>query len=518
MRKVLGVLLALGALAAGASLMLGDRDGQGPGVSQTASGKPKTLRVALVALPPDRGYPYNSSGIPTIYTYRAIFDGLTFVTETGEVQPYLATSWEQVDETTWRFKLREGVTFSNGAPFSADSVVFAIQHLTRPGAIAEVIARELVGVKSATAESPSSVLIKTSRPEPLLPAALEQLLIVEPGQFQKLGQEGFAAAPIGTGPFKVVSWGDAKIELAAFKESWRAPKVDALEIIASPETSARVQAIQSNQIDIAVALGYDNISQLEQAGARMNVSHVTSALSLTFVLTHLPPGHPLLDKRVRQALNYALNKEGYIKAFLGGMTQPASQPTTSSGFGYNPDIKPYPYDPEKAKALLAEAGFPKGFSFTAEVTNGGGAALAETYQTVAADLARIGVNVTLRNITVPQLLRGVQQGEWSGEAFGMNFSSERMLDALRSVRMHSCLHRAPWYCDKAISDKISHIYTLGNLDERRKLTQEVMAAYHEEAPVIWLHEVAMFEGLSARVKNYQVAHTVIRYDLIELAD
>lgn len=516
MRKLV-IVMVLAVIAVGAWALFGRSDAPTTTASAPAS-KSKTLRVGLVALPPDRGYPYNSTGIPTIYTYRAIFDGLTFVTAEGEVQPYLATSWEQVDELTWRFKLRDGVTFSNGVAFTADAVVVAVQYLTRPNAIVDAIARELVGIESATAEAPLSLLIKTKRPEPLLPAALEQLLIVEPGQFQKLGQQGFADAPIGTGPFKVVKWGDAKIELAAFKESWRAPKVDAMELIALPETATRVQALQSGQIDIGVALGYDNIAQLEQAGARMNVSKVTSTLGVTFILTRLPPGHPLLDKRVRQALNYALDKERYIKAFLGGMTQPASQPTTQSGFGYNPDIKPYPYDPEKAKSLLAEAGFPNGFSFVAEVTNGGGAALAETYQTVSADLARVGVDMTLQTITVPQLLRGVQQGEWTGQAFGMNFSSERMLDALRSVRLHSCINRNPWFCDKALTDKILKAYSMGSLDERRKLTQEIMAAYHDDAPVIWLHEVAMFEGLAPRVKNYNVAHTVIRYEQIELAD
>jgi peptide/nickel transport system substrate-binding protein len=521
MRKVVLGVLAV-AILGGAGWLLFGRGDSAPqtassSATSTASIGPKTLRVGLVALPPDRGYPYNSTGIPTIYTYRAIFDGLTFVTADGEVQPFLATEWAQVDPLTWRFKLREGVTFSNGKPFNADAVVAAVQYLTRPGAVIDAIAREVVGIQSATAEGPHSLLIKTSRPEPLLPASMEQLLIVEPEHFAKLGRDGFAADPIGTGPFKVVNWGDARIDLVAFKESWRAPKVDALELIALPETSARVQALQSNQIDIGVALGYDNIAQLEQAGARMNVSHVTSTLGVTFILTRLPEGHPLLDKRVRQALNYALNKNEYIGAFLGGMTQAASQPTTKSGFGFNPDVKPYPYDPEKAKALLAEAGYKDGFTFTAEVTNGGGAALAETYQQVSADLARVGVNMVLRAITVPQLLRGVQQGEWSGEAFGMNFSSERMLDALRSVRLHSCINRNPWFCDKALTAKIEQAYKMGNLDERRALTQEIMAAYHDEAPVIWLHEVAMFEGLSSRVKTYNVAHTVIRYDLIELA-
>ncbi|MBL8642902.1 MAG: ABC transporter substrate-binding protein [Rhodospirillaceae bacterium] len=491
-------------------------DAPGPEAAKTAA--PKILRVGVLTLPPEKGYPYNSTGIPTIYTYRAIFDGLTYVTEAGDVQPFLATSWEQIDPLTWRFKLREGVTFSNGAPFTADAVAFAVNYVARPGGEVDSITRELIGLKSAEVESPTSVLIHTKRVEPLLPAALEQLLIVEPETFKALGKEGFAAAPVGTGPFQVVTWEPAKADLVAFKQSWRAPKVDKLEIIALPDTSSRVQAIESGQIDIGVALGYENQVALEQAGARAHVSKTTSTLALTFIFTEMPPGHPLQNKAVRQALNYAVNKEAYIQALFGGVTEPATQPTTVSGFGYNPDLKPYPYDPERAKKMLAEAGFAKGFSFTAKITNGGGAALAEVYQQVAADFARVGVTMQLEVITIPQLIRLAAEGNWKSEAFGMNFSAERTLDALRPVRIHSCLKPNPWFCDKALTAKIEQAYATGDLEARRKLTQEIMAAWHDDAPVVWLHDVVMFEGLSKRVRNYRVDNTVIRYDLIDVAD
>lgn len=520
--------IAIGVIVVAALLgwwLLAPSQTAAPSVSSTPAGQPapslsagKTLRVGVMLLPAERGYPYNSTGIPTIYTYRAIFDGLTYVTEAGTVEPFLATSWEQVDPLTWRFNLREGVTFSNGTPFTADAVVFAVQHLTSPEAAVDAIARELVGLDSAVAESPTSVLIKTKRIEPLLPAALEQLLIVEPEYFKRVGKEGFAAAPIATGPFKVVNWGAAKIDLVAFKESWRAPKVDALEIIALPDTSSRVQAIESNQIDVGVALGYENMAALEQAGATASVTGTSSTLAVTFVLTKVPADHPLQDVRVRQALNYAVNKEAYINALFGGLTKPASQPTTPSSFGYNPDLKPYPYDPERAKKMLAEAGVPNGFSFTAEITAGGGAALSETYQQVSSDLARVGVKMNLQIITVPQLMRLTSEGAFGGEAFGMNFSAERSTDALRPTRLHSCLRPKPWYCDKDLTAKIETAYAEGDLDKRRKLTQEIMAIYHEQAPVIWLHEVVMFEGLSKRVRNYRVDNTVIRYEQIELAD
>jgi peptide/nickel transport system substrate-binding protein len=517
MRKLI-IALGLVAVAAAAWFMV-PRGAPAPSEQRASvSSGPKTLRVGVVTLPPDRGYPYNSTGIPTIYTYRAIFDGLTFVAADGQVLPYLATSWEQVDPLTWRFKLRQGVTFHNGVPFTADAVVFAIQFLTRPGAVIDAIARELVGIASAESEGPHSVLIKTTRPEPLLPASMEQLLMVEPGQFQRLGQEGFAAAPIGTGPFKVVRWDEAKIELAAFTESWRAPKVDTLEIIPVPETSARVQAILSNQIDIAVAMGHENIVELQQAGAAYHITPTNSVIAVTFIFPRLPPSHPLHDRRVRHALNYAVDKASYTQALFGGLVKPASQPATASGFGYDPSLTPYPYDPAKAKALLAEAGVPNGFSFTVELTPAGGTGLSETYQQVAADLAKVGVNMVIRTITLPQLLRGVQQGEWSGDAFNMNFSAERTRDSLRAVRMHSCINRNPWYCDKAVTDKIQTAYATGDLAVRERLTREIMAHYHDEAPGIWLHEVTLFEGLSKRVRDFQNDHTVIRYDLIELAD
>lgn len=490
-----------------------------PAASAVApSTKLKTLRVGVVTLPLDRGYPYNGTGVPTIYTFRAIFEGLTSVTNDGEVKPLLATSWEQIDPLTWRFKLREGVTFSNGVPFNADAVVFVVQHLTRPGAVIDAAARELAGIKSAEAEGPYSVLIKTNRAEPLLPAAVEQLVIVEPGQFQRLGKEGFAAEPIATGPFIVRNWSSAKVELDAFKQAWRAPKVDKLELIAIPETSARVQAILSNQVDVVVAMGHEDVLALEAAGATSYTTATNSVLAATFLLSKLPANHPLQDKRVRQALNYAVNKEAYIQALFGGLTRPASQATTPSGFGYNPAVAPYPHDPEKAKALLAEAGYPNGFTFTIEVTPAGGTALSETYQQVAADLAKVGVTMTIRAITVQQLLRGVQQGEWTGDAFNMNFSAERMLDALRPLRLHSCLGVSPWYCDKAVSAKIEQAFATGDIDARRKLTQEILAYYHDEAPVIWLHDVVNFEGLSKRVRNYRNDQTVIAYHLIDLAD
>lgn len=520
MRRIVIAILGLAAVA-GLALLVSSPPAPTPAdvASRPASpAKPKTLRVGIVTVPADKGYPWNTTGIPNIFTHRAMFQGLTYVTSDGKVEPLLATSWEAVDPQTWRFKLREGVVFHNGVPFTSDAVVFAVNYLARPGGEIDSTARELNGLASAEAEGTHSVLIRTKRPEPLMPAALELMVIVEPGHFQKLGREGFADQPVGTGPFKLVRWNPAGADFEAHKTAWRPPQVDALELIEMPDISARVQGVLSDRVDLIVSVGYENVKEVEAAGGQAYISPDSGVLGTVFVLTKLPKDHPLQNKTVRQALNYAVNKEAYINALFGGHNKPASQPAVASSFGFSHAVKPYPYDPDRARTMLAEAGYPNGFSFTVDVPASGGAAMAESYQMVAADLAKVGVTMTIHLISVPQLNRGVLQGEWASDAFGTNYGAQRTTDSLRAMKLHSCLHPKAWYCNPEISVIVDRAYNATSLDERRALTEQVMAAYHDEAPAIWMHELTFFDGLSARVRNYRADIAVIRYDQIELVD
>ena len=476
----------------------------------------KTLRVGVVSLPPALGNPYRGTGIPTIYTHRAMFEGLTFVTADGNVEPLLATEWERSGELTWQFKLRRNVRFHNGKLFNAESVLSAIEYLTSSEASIEPVARDLAALESAKAIDEYTVEIKTSVPSPLLPALMEALLIVEPNHWKNLGRDDFALNPLGTGPFKLINWEDSKANLVAYDRGWRVPKVDFLEIYEIPDASSRVQAILSDKIDIAVGLSRDDIMLLEQSGARGDVGKTISVLGISFILTRLAEDHPLQDIRIRQALNYAVNKEDYIEALFGNLTQASSQPTTASGFGYNGDLMPYDYNPDLARQLLDEAGYSDGFSFKAQVTIGAGASASASYQYVANNLRDIGVEMILQTLPVQQLTRGVLEGEWQGDAFGMNFSAQRTLDALRPLRLHSCLHPHPWFCDRGLTEKIETAFSESNISKRRYLTQQIMKNYRNTAPAIWLHEVVMFKGLGPRVRNFRQDLTVINYHAIDL--
>jgi peptide/nickel transport system substrate-binding protein len=474
------------------------------------------LRVGVVALPPALGNPFAVSGVPGIYTITPMFDTLAAPDDEGALQPSLALSWEQVDPLTWRFRLRDGVVFHNGVKFTADAVVFTIEHLTSPDARIDPIARDVAQVESAKAVDPLTVEVRTRTPDALLPNYLAVMPIVEPRQWQRLGRDGFAREPVGTGPFKLVRWEAAKAVFAPHEQGWRKPKVAGMEIIAIPDASSRAQAIQSGQLDVAVALGPDDVQAIRQSGGGYTIGRTSGTLAMSLIVTK--EGSPLKDVRVRKALNHAIDKQAIIDSLLSGETVVADQPATRNAFGYNPALAPYEYDPAKAKELLAEAGYGpnKKLPILMEVVVGGAANDAAMYQQIAQYWNDVGIAATIQSIPVQQLVKIVNTGDWKGDTFGMNYAPERTMDVLRPIRLHSCLQPVPWYCDERIMPTIREAFAAPDIETRRKLTQEVMRFYHDEAASVFLHEIILFFGHSARVKNFRQAQIVIAYDEIEL--
>ena len=175
MNRILALLLGFAIIVGGGLLLLGPDDqpqqmDQAP-VAAVEEETEQILRMGVVSLPPALGNPYRGTGVPTIYTYRAMFEGLTFVTEEGEVKPNLATAWQRIDDLTWQFDLRQDAVFHNGVPFTADAVVFAVNYLTSPEATVEPIARDLAAIESAEALDDYTVQINTEVPTTLVTGA-----------------------------------------------------------------------------------------------------------------------------------------------------------------------------------------------------------------------------------------------------------------------------------------------------------------------------------------------------------
>ena len=468
------------------------------------------------------GNPYASLNAPTIYTWSAIFDSLTYVRNDGTVIPWLATSWSQSGPYSWVFKLREGVYFSNGEEFTADAVVHAVEYLTSAESNTDVVAQMLDSMVSAKALDSHTVEIFHSRSNILFPREAASLRIVAPKHWKELGKQGFAKEPHGTGPFVVTHWKPGKVVLEAFEKSWRRPYFKQMEIIAVPEGPQRVQGIISGGLHLILGSVPSQMRELTQLGH--NWLSVPGSGSIVFSLI-INPDHPafsadnkpLTDIRVRKALNLAIDRESYLSILLDGRTVAPSQPAPKGSFGYNPNLKPYPYDPEEARNLLKDAGYPNGFDLVFEVVPGAsipnGSAI---YQKVAEDLSKIGVKLQLKSFSLPQFFNAIHSGEFKGQGFMNDFPTAPQMDALRGMRLHSCLWKTPWLCNSNDQALITLAMSEPNLQTRQKLTEELMAIYHEQAYMLYLFESVDFYGMHGELTGFESDGLFIQYEKIRL--
>lgn len=473
-----------------------------------------TLRIANLALPEGRGVPHMAIGTPYFMIWPAFFDGLTSIGADGTAQPMLAVSWRPLDPTTWRFTLRPGVTFANGEPLDAAAVAATFATLATPEAMKWSAYNAYRGIAGARVVDALTIDILTEQPDRLLPNRVGALRILPPAYWAKVGAEGFARQPVGSGPYLVERWDATLIRARANPRSWRAPKIARLEIREVPEGTARIQGFLSGAIDLALYLNPEDKALVEGAGGRIATRSGGSVEVLSFVTVK---DSPLKDRRVRQALNYAVDKQAIVAALLGGMTTPASQPAPRGVLGRDETLRPYPHDPAKARALLAEAGYPDGFAFVAEISSGGRGPTAAIAQKVAQDLAAVGVRMEVRAVPQSKIFRNAYDGGFEGQAFSMMYGSIPYMDALAALRLHSCLWQTPWNCTPAFARRIQQASTTFDLAERERLTRALVRDIRDDAPALWLYDDVTFDGVAARVRHYRPVFSTINFEELELA-
>lgn len=454
-------------------------------------------------------------------TRLALFDALTSFSRDAKLEPALAVSWQSETPTTWVFKLREGVVFHNGTPFNADAVVATIDYLKQPEAVQYSIAREVATIASVRAVDALTVIMTTHRPDPILPKRLSNVSIVEPRAWRELGVEGFTQTPVGTGPFIVSDWGGASriIVLEAFEDAWRkSHDVKRVEIIPLTDSTTRLQALFSDQVDIAVNLDPDNIPQLESGG--FNVVILPAPHIVSLALRNVGnTAKSLQDKRVRQALNYAVNKRIMAEQVLYGHVRVPSQATTPEVYGYNPALSPYHYNPEHARALLRDAGYEDGLALTFGVFSGQTPADTLLFQLMQQDLLAVGVDVTLRLLPFPDLMRRIASGEWGGiDAYSTTLSSARIGDAIQPIEFMSCADPMPFFCDEEIMSVIEQSNAEMDPERRRVLLQRILAHYHDLAPALLLVDYSAITATSQSIRNYTARSNGVQFEKIVLKE
>ena len=352
--------------------------------------------------------PHFANNSPNKAVARHFFEALLKFDEKLEVVPALAVSWRRTGDTTWEFQLRPNVKFSDGTPFTADDVVASFERAPNVPNSPSSLGLFTRSIKQVTAVDPLKVRIETKYPDPLLPIMVPEIVIVpSANRAATTAEYNNGKTMVGTGPFVFGAYlpGD-RIIMRRNEHYWGRPadwsKVT-LRIITND--GARVAGLLSGDLDLIENVPPDLIAKVKQNSA-FRIVQSTPALPVYLGMdlgrdvtpfasaTNAAPGakaNPLLDKRVRQALSYAIDRKAIAERIMSGTVTPAGQMLPDGLFGTSSKIAAAPYDPKKAKALLAEAGYPNGFSLTINGPNDRWANDSKVVQTIAQMWTRIGV-------------------------------------------------------------------------------------------------------------------------------
>ncbi|MCD1620653.1 ABC transporter substrate-binding protein [Salipiger marinus] len=339
---------------------------------------------------------------------RHVFDTLVDVDETLQLKPGLAVSWEPVDDTTWDFKLREGVKFHDGSDFTAEDAKFSIERIPAvTGPMPMTLYTKYV--ESVEVIDDYTLRVHTKGIAPALPNDFTRLFVVpsEIGMDARNEEFNSGEAAIGTGPYKFVSWqpkGDMVLSRNA--DYWgEAPAWDNVTRREIPDDAARVAALRSGQVDMINYVPASDVIAME------NNSDVELFKADSIYILNIAPsvkdeepqpikvngqevdGNPLQDLRVRKAMDLAINRDVLVNVVLEGLGTPATQLMPEGFFGYSDKLEARPYDLEQAKALLTEAGYPDGFEIDFTCTNNRVPGDAVVCEALAQMWSRLGLTV-----------------------------------------------------------------------------------------------------------------------------
>jgi peptide/nickel transport system substrate-binding protein len=345
-----------------------------------------TLRVAnptpITSLDPLGA---NSADVPTLTVTQHVFDTLV-VRRDGQIEPSVATSWENPDDLTWTFELRDDVVFADGTPLTGADVKASLEALI---ANAGPLAGIWSALSSVEAPSDTELVITTSTP---LGTVLSNLALLPILPADKIGDAEFIAAPYGSGPFSVAEFTPGEsVTLDRNDEYWgEAPALEEIDFHYIPEVSGRITALENDEIDFTWGLPSDQLARFSDDGPIVAEVYPTY---WNYYVWFNSSREPFTDPRVRQAMWHAVDIETIAGALFDGVGEVATGPIPGDVFGAT-ELSPYEYDPDLARELLAEAGYPDGFS-TEMMWSTGCCTNGETFaDALVSAWAEVGIQVT----------------------------------------------------------------------------------------------------------------------------
>ena len=505
------ILVACGGDAAPAAEPTTQPDSPAPAVTaETPAEEPvapaadSVLRVALPTFP-------NSLDVSSAAERNAqnaawqLYDSLVWINEAGEMEPALAERWDvSEDGMEYTFYLRQGVTFHNGESFNAEAVIFSWERGKRDDM---QWSDRWARAASMEALDEYTVLMRTENPDPLFLGIMAQHWgFVPPGYIAEVGEDGFNNHPVGTGPFMFVEWlREDRIVFEANPNYWRTgyPMVQTLIFRPIPESSTRMAAIRTGEIDIVNRLDAEQAASLEGAdGVQVIRYPVDRVFYIAFNNLTSGIGQPTEDVLVRQAMNYAVDREAIVDALFNGAATLSTGFLTPGNLGYNAALSPYPYDPGMARDLLNRAGYPDGFEMDFACPAGAYTNFEQVCEAIQGYLGEVGIRTNLEIMesgrywdleaekALPPLF-GDSWSERSGEAL------PRLLGALGGWEASF----SAW-SDPVIDNYLAEIGVTIDRDERAALYSELHAYMYENPPFIYLYSPETFEAIRSNVRDY----------------
>lgn len=429
--------------------------------------------------------------------------------ETGEMSPRLATEWEQTGDTTYVYKLREGVVFHDGTPFNADAVVYSIDRLFNT--TVEAMARNKYWdhmTVSAKKIDDYTVEFTGSQPEPLFFTRLSQVPIISP----ETPMNELTRTPVGTGPYVLTSWEPGvQIVLDRFEDYWgEAPEVTKATYVFRGEGSVRANMVEVGEADFTFTIPE------EMAGTELDKAY-RNYETVYFILGAWKP--PLDDLRVRKAVDHAIDREAIIGTIMPEETIPATTLFVPGTAGHNPDLEPTPYDPEMARQLLEEAradGVPVDEQIKVMYINNNFPGSNEILEAATLMLADVGLNVQMELVETG-VYRGYRDKPRTDDAPVILLSrhDNDKGDAGFSYTRHLCSSNRNPICDEAFDAAILAALAEPEGPEREAKWHEVLRMMKEDyvGDAYLGHQVA-FARVGPRI-NYDFEGKGTSYFLLE---
>jgi peptide/nickel transport system substrate-binding protein len=467
-----------------------------------------------------------------------VFEPLTRFDPKYGPEPSLAVSWKPIDETTWEFKLRDGVRFTDGTPFTADDVVFTFARIPT---ILNSPSSFMFAVKPVTkleVVDDHTIRMHTANPAPLMPFNMATVRIVS----RKIGDGANTAdynsgkVAIGTGPFRLASFIVGERAEFVRNDGWwdKKPVWDKVSYRLIADNAARIAALSAGDVDVIEAVPPGDVNELKK---NANVSVVSTPgqrliyLSLDVGRPETPwatdlngnklSANPFRDARVRQALSLAINRNGIRDRLMDGFAAPTGQLMPAGASGYDPSIKPDPFEPEQAKKLLAEAGFPNGFGITLHGPNNRYVNDSKIVEAIAQMWTRIGVKTAVEVMPAATYFSRAQKFEFSarltGWASDTGEASSNLTELVASSnpeKGRGVIFDPTHYANPKVDEIVEHSLATIDMDAREALYREATRLAMQDTPLIPIHhQVNIFAIRKGLVFHMRMQEGIRAWDI-----